>query len=96
MWRPEDASYSKNEDEQTLSASVHESRRVLLFHISAVLDLNEFHLEFIDPIRLSRYEYTRLVRRAVIREAVELDSAVRDINSNEENIFELFHAKILS
>lgn len=76
----------KREDEETISASAHESCRVLLFHIGSLLDLSECQIKFIDPIPLARDEYIRVLRRAIIQEAVELDSVLKDLSGKSDGI----------
>lgn len=51
MWRPKERVSDDGDDPDP---SYHEPRRVLLYHISTMLDINEFQLEFIDPHPLSR------------------------------------------
>lgn len=53
-------------------------------------------MECIDPISPPLDEYIRILRRAIIRNAVELDNSLKDVGGNLDIIFELFHGNILS
>lgn len=47
-------------------------RRVLLFHIAAVMDVNECELEFLSVSKCDRESYIQGLHKAVAREALEL------------------------
>ena len=53
MWRPNEP---VSDDSDDPDPSYSEPRRVLLYHISAMLEINEYQLEFIDPHLLPRDE----------------------------------------
>ena len=53
LWNPTTFGNALDGDE-TIDTNKHEQRRSLLFHIAALVDVNECQLEFIDPTPLSR------------------------------------------
>ncbi|KAI0558502.1 hypothetical protein FGB62_206g09 [Gracilaria domingensis] len=52
---------------------MHDSRRVLLFHIVAVMDVNECTLDFLPGSDSERKDYMKTLYDAIMREAIELE-----------------------
>lgn len=76
--------------------AVREPRRALLFHIAAMLDVNECGLDFLRCTDDEKVEYVNILERAVVREAIELDG---DLARDEEmlvTIFKGFHKNMRS
>ena len=80
---------------EILHPSLHEPRRVLLYHVAAALDVNECQFEYIDPTPLSRDAYLKCLYRAVAREAVELDKGLHTLEEDLDTIFGMFHKQML-
>lgn len=89
-WRPDPSERTSDGDER-IDADLQKPRRALLFHIAAVLDINECEMEFIDAKPLSREQYIHVVQRAVVREAVELDDNLKAMGENLNILFGMLH-----
>lgn len=96
MWRPASSNDCDDDDGGDIDPTYHKPRRVLLYHIAAMLDVNECQLEFIDPHPLSRAAYIQVLRRAVVREVVELDNSMSSISSQLEVIYGMLHDHMLT
>ena len=87
-WAPSSEEYSQPGRE------MHEPRRVLLFYIVALLDLNECSLDFQSFVENEMEAYLNSLHGAVIREAIELNPALdADVNGLEV-VFGLFHQEM--
>lgn len=75
IWSPVDARIAnwRPDDNDGLNTEMRASRRVLLFHISAFLDINECALECLQCSRDDLSAYYETLCAAVAREATELD-----------------------
>lgn len=91
LWHPSEFS-----DVNEPAPQIRESRRTLLFHIAAILDINECQLEAIEPYPLPMDDYMSLLYRAVVREAQELDGSLKKMGANLEVLFSMFHKEMLS
>ena len=94
LWRPDDTACENGEDED-IDESMQKPRRTLLFHIAAMLDINECQFDFIDVSPLSRDAYINVVQRAVVREALELDEKLQPMADNLGVIFRMMHDEML-
>lgn len=94
LWRP-DNSVIENDEDQEIEEAMHQPRRTLLFHISAIMDINECQLEFIEDSPLSKESYIKVVQRAVVREALELDEKLQPMAENLGILFHMLHDEML-
>ena len=100
LWRPSDND-GETDVEDDLGPDVfvpnqemHAPRRALLFHVAAMLDVNECALDFLED-GVGRNDYYQILYKGVVREVVELNGA---LSSNEEHmqvVFKLFHQGML-
>ena len=76
--------------------SYHEPRRVLLYHIYAMLDINVCELEFIYPYPLSRDAYIQILRKSVVREVIELNDSMGIMKSQLQFNYGILHDSMLN
>lgn len=84
-WRP------NTDQESEPDKDLHEARRVLLFHVAAIMDVNECCLDFLDCSENDRKAYKKVLFSAVVREAVELESSLAPRAERLEVVFGLLH-----
>lgn len=78
-WRPDDTEISNGA--QQPDRNMHQPRRVLLFHIAALLDVNECALDCMDINTDEEIEYYKLLHTSVVREVEELNiNSIVDTN----------------
>lgn len=82
IWRPGSYIDRKNDGENEIDPSLRGARRVLLFHIAAILDANDCFLEAIEENEMEYPSYYKLLYRAVVHETIELDSNMNDISES--------------
>lgn len=88
-WQPD------YEEFQEPDGEMHKLRRVLLFHISAMVDVNECSLAFLDCSESAKRDYFKLLHSAVVRKAVELNGSLQSNISQLEVIFSMLHGEML-
>ena len=74
---------------------MHEPRRTLLFHVAAMLDVNECSLDFLDMDDEKKEKYFDLLCAAVVREACELDGEGNISRDKLRVVYGLFHDEML-
>ena len=93
IWNPVEASvisWSPEDDEEP-PTSVKAPRRILLFHLAAVLDVNECELEFLRLNKMDRESYFTKLHDAVAREAIEIGGAGPFERTQLQTMFSMFH-----
>ena len=95
MWRSATSFEVGEEDGIDISPDYPQPRRVLLYHISAMLDANGFQLEFFYPSPLSRDAYIQFLPRAAVREVIELNSSMDALSSQLEVLYGILHVSML-
>ena len=88
-WRPNEDN-TDNESDRPMQ-HFHQPRRTLLFHISAVFDVNECELDFLDMGKEEREDYFKLLYSSIAREVVELDSKQTENQERLAVLFSMFH-----
>lgn len=71
-----------------------EQRRVVLFHITAMIDVNECSLEFLGCAANEKEAHLKSLYGAVIREAIELNLALDAHVNGLEVVFGLLHQEM--
>ena len=94
LWRPQSIADADDGDE-TVDISLQKQRRTLLFHIAAVVDVNECQLECIDPSPLSRDANINVLCRAVVRESIELDNKLQPLSESLEPAFGILYSTMV-
>lgn len=93
LWRPVDDRvinwYPKGDEEPQIA--FREPRRVLLFHLTAMLDVNECELDFLNLSTEEREEYVTMMYSAAAREAMELGDYGGFQFMELKRMFEMFH-----
>ncbi|KAI0558477.1 Ribonuclease H-like protein [Gracilaria domingensis] len=96
IWLPTAQSGAENILSSSLPASqtpypeMRAPRRVLLFHIAALLDINECGFDFLDCTQSEKEQYKEIIMNAVIREAIELDSSLSNYGDSLRAVLKLF------
>ena len=62
----------RHEDDTDTPENIRAPQRTLLYHLAAVLDVNECNLEFLSCTEHERTDYYTLLIEVVAREAIEL------------------------
>ncbi|KAI0561249.1 hypothetical protein FGB62_89g118 [Gracilaria domingensis] len=75
-------------------ATLAEGRRVLLFHLAALLDINECELEFVGSTQYERDVYFHLLYGAQVREIQSLDECSQFSTTSLETLADLFHTNM--
>lgn len=78
-----------------MDPSLPSARRDLLFHISAVLYVNECYLEAVDENKMPRSAHYKLLYHSVVRESLELDGTMNDISENLPPIIAVLHKAMM-
>lgn len=94
LWKPTET--HSEAEKARIDASRQEPRRMLLFHIFAMLDINESQMEFFVNHPLCRDTYISMLHRAVIREEIELDPDLSGMEDDLTVLFSLFHRSMLA
>lgn len=98
LWWPVDSCvinwYPKEGEEPQLA--FREPRRVLLFHLTAMLDVNECELEFLQLSSADREQYITMMYSAAAREAIELGDYGGFQFKDLKRMFEMFHTHMRS
>lgn len=76
-------------------SDIREPRRVLLFHIAAVLDVNETCLDFLDYTWEQKVGYYEILYKAIVREAKELKKDIYFSAAELKVLFSLFHKSMI-
>ncbi|KAI0563687.1 hypothetical protein FGB62_35g07 [Gracilaria domingensis] len=69
-------------------------RRVLLFHLAALLDVNECGLEILGDTQDERETHFRLLDEALARDVIMMDSSCRLSTASLATLYGRFHAHI--
>lgn len=93
IWKPVDnaAIFWKPENGEHPDSSMREPRRVLLFHIAAILDINECELECLSIPSCEKDAYFQSLYSAVAREAIELGDTGPFSEDQLTSTFSMFH-----
>lgn len=96
LWRPvvSAAIHWTPEDNESPPRSHHLPRRVLLFHLSALMDINECEFEWLELNEGEKEVYLQSLYGALIREAIELGDSGPFSSARLQSLFELFHEKM--
>ena len=70
---------------------IRKPRRTLLYHIAAMLDVNECQFDFLKINQREKEKYFEVVYAAVIREVVELDKSLKTQEDDLKVVFRMFH-----
>ena len=79
---------------ETLAVQERAMRRVLLFHIAAIVDVNECELEFLGLSSSERELYISNMYKAVAREALELGGTGSLTLTQLETLFGMLHSEM--
>lgn len=76
-------------------APMHDLRRTILFHVSAMLDVKNCRLGFLNEPSLSEMQYRKQLYDAVIRIAVALDDSLAEKNHELRFISQIMHEEMV-
>lgn len=96
-WRPRDNDHDDYVDREyeVLYKEFHVLHRVLLYHIVAIMDVNERSFDFLNVSSAEKEAYMEVLYASVVRESVELDEE-HEANANDLHfVYRMFHKEII-